>query len=327
MTAASEAKASRGSVPRLAIAQPTTIALLGPRPKLGPLLAELAIAKRVAVIRAGHQEDESQDGELMASLGVPAVNLRLHARATEVFATDSEFSTAYQARQQRLRNIQTFYRLRLEKTDEAAHMIAVRYVEPDLLAQEDAISVEQLRQLDGDHLARCAAHRAGFDTQWPARDRPTIARHRRELAEQLADCSALLIAGGHVASLFNRMEMFDVLELARGKPIIAWSGGAMVLTERIVLFHDFPPYGSDIAQVLDAGFARTPGVVVLPDPRRRLRLDDRDGIARFVRRMAPARVVAMASGNRLIFEHGKLVTGVAAELTATGAYERREAWP
>ena len=38
----------------------------------------------------------------------------------------------------------------------------------------------------------------------------------------------------------------------------------MVLTDRIMLFHDYPPYGSDIAQVLDAGFGLVPGYVVLP---------------------------------------------------------------
>ena len=88
------------------------------------------------------------------------------------------------------------------------------------------------------------------------------------------DCDAIVIAGGHVASLLNRLALFDMLALAAGKPIIAWSAGAMVLTERIVLFHDYPPYGSDIAQVLDAGFGLAPGVVVLPDPRRRINLDD-----------------------------------------------------
>ena len=67
-----------------------------------------------------------------------------------------------------------------------------------------------------------------------------------------------MIAGGHVASLLNRLALFDVLELAAGKPVIAWSAGAMVLTDRIVLFHDYPPYGSDIAQVLDAGFGLAP---------------------------------------------------------------------
>ena len=68
-----------------------------------------------------------------------------------------------------------------------------------------------------------------------------------------------MIAGGHVASLLNRLKLFDVLGLAAGKPIFAWSAGAMVLTDRIVLFHDYPPYGSDIAQVLDAGLRARAG--------------------------------------------------------------------
>jgi hypothetical protein len=100
--------------------------------------------------------------------------------------------------------------------------------------------------------------------------------------------------------------------------VIAWSAGAMVLTDRIVLFHDYPPYGSDIAQVLDAGFGLAPGIVVLPDPRRRVRLDDRHGIARFARRMMPATCVGMDHGARVVFEDGKLTGASAARFAPTG---------
>ena len=125
-----------------------------------------------------------------------------------------------------------------------------------------------------------------------------------------------------IASLLNRLALFDVLGLAAGKPIIAWSAGAMVLTDRIVLFHDFPPYGSDIAQVLDAGFGLVPKLVVLPDPRRRVNLDAQAGIQRFARRMAPATCVAMDHGARIMFENGKIARAVGARLTTSGDVER-----
>jgi hypothetical protein len=96
----------------------------------------------------------------------------------------------------------------------------------------------------------------------------------------------------------------------------------MVLADRIVLFHDYPPYGSDIAQVLDSGFGLVPGYVLLPDPRRRVNLDAKAGIQRFARRMAPATCVAMDHGARMIFEAGELRFASATRLTTTGDAER-----
>ncbi len=301
-----------------------TIALLGPQgpgPDVAAVLAELKIRGRVGLVRAGFQEREAEDGAMVASLGVPAVNLLLHARGVEVFRGDAEFTTAYQARQQRLRNMQALYRIRLEKTEEAEHAISVRYVDPELLAQEEKVAVDQFRYLDVDHIERCTAVRDAFEAKWTPGQRPLIARHRAELAAQLAECEALVIAGGHVASLMNRMTLFDVLALAAGKPIIAWSAGAMMLTDRVVLFHDYPPYGSDIAQVLDAGLGIAPGIVVLPDPKRRLKMDARAGIQRFARRMAPATCVAMDHGARVIFEQRKIVRALGTRLTTQGVVE------
>jgi peptidase E len=285
------------------------------------VLAELGITKRVAIVRAGYQEREPDDAAHIAALGIPAVNLNLHARGIELFRSDPEFTTAYQARQQRLRHMQSLYRVRLDKTEDAAHTISVRYIDPELLEQEEKVSVDQYRHLDQDHLERCRALHAAFDTKWKLAERPTIARHRAELRAELASCEAVVIAGGHVASLLNRLALFDVLGLAAGKPVIAWSAGAMVLTERIVLFHDYPPYGSDIAQVLDAGLGVVPGLVVLPDPRRRVKLDAREGIQRFARRMAPATCVAMDPGARIYVDSGRIVRAFGARLTTTGDVE------
>ncbi|HEY5923498.1 MAG TPA: Type 1 glutamine amidotransferase-like domain-containing protein [Kofleriaceae bacterium] len=298
-----------------------SVVLLGPQgtsPDVGAVLADLGITGKVGLVRAGYQERESEDADMIASLGVPAVNLKLHARSVEVFRDDTELTVAYQARQQRLRHIQAFYRVRLDKIEDAGKTISVRYVEPDLLEMEEKVSVDQYRHIDADHIERCNAVRSVFDMSWRFVDRPVIARHRDELRRELQGAEALVIAGGHVASLLNRLAMFDVLELVAGKPVIAWSAGAMVLTERIVLFHDYPPYGSDIAQVLDTGFGLAPGLVVLPDPHRRVNFDARAGIQRFARRMAPATCVAMDHGARIELEDGTIVRANGVRLTTTG---------
>jgi hypothetical protein len=304
---------------------PRTITLLGPQgstPDVGTVITDLGIQGPVALVRAGYQERESDDAELVTALGVPAVNLTLHARGNDVFKTATEFATAYSARQQRLRYMQGFYRTRLDGIEDAARTISLRYVDPDLLEQEERVSVDQFRDLDNQHLARCKAVKAAFDQAWPADNVEVLAKHRREVRELMATTAALVITGGHVATLLNRLQLFGVLDNVGDKPIIAWSAGAMVLTDRIILFHDYPPYGSDIAQVLDSGCGLVPGYVVLPDPRRRINLDAKAGIQRFARRMAPATCVAMDHGARMMFEAGELQFASATRLTTTGDAER-----
>jgi hypothetical protein len=304
--------------------RPAPVILLGPQngePDVGRVLGELGVSGRIALVTAGWQEREADDAALVAALGLPAVNLRLHARAEEVFAADAPLVEAYHARQELLRHLQDFYRVRLDYIDDAARAISVRLVEPELLAQEWQVSVDLFRQLDRDHLDRCVQIQADFERRWELGERPIIARHRREVAELIRDSSVLMVAGGHVASLLNRMALFDVTGHTAGKTIVAWSAGAMVLTDRIVLFHDHPPYGKAIAQVLDAGFALAPDVVVLPDPDRRIRLDDKLGIARFAQRMAPSTCVAMGRGARIVFERGRPVRASAIRLATTGEVE------
>lgn len=301
-----------------------TVVLLGPQRvsvDAGRTLRDLGVSGDVALITAGWQEREGEDDELTARLGVSSRNLRLHKRSEEVFSADPELTTAYKARQELLRHMQEFYRVRLDYADDAAEAIAVRHVEPELIAQEWKVSVEVLRQLDEDHLVRCRRVHDEFDAAWEPWSRPSVKKHRDEIKAILAQCGALAIAGGHVASLLNRMRLFGVIEMASELPVVAWSAGAMVLADRVVLFHDHPPFGKSIAQVLDAGFSRAPGLVVLPDPRRRIRMDDRDGIARFTQRMAPATCVALDHGASLTLSDGVVKRAAADRLTTDGTVE------
>lgn len=302
------------------------VVLLGPQhvaPTAGRLLGELRLTGKVALITAGWQERESDDQALIAELGVSAVNLTLHARSEDVFAVDQELATAYKERQQRLRLLQDFYRVRLEHTEEAGRVISLRQVDEALLQDEKRISLSLIRRLDHDHLERCRAVREAFEARHRPSERDAVARHRRELAALIRGTSALIIAGGHVAVLLNRMRLFGVGELVGRRAVVAWSAGAMVLTEKVVLFHDRPPHGQGIAEVLDAGLGLVSGLVVLPEPRRRLRLDDRDGIGRFAQRFQPAACVAMDSGAELVVQGGRINRAAALQrLTASGAVEQ-----
>ncbi len=304
------------------------ITLLGSQhaqPTVARVLRDLGIRGPVAVVTAGWQEREA-DTSVLPELDVPSVNLTLHARADEVFARDAEFAAAYKARQSRLKTMQDFYRVRLDHAALAAHAIGVRYADPELLADEQAISIDLVRHLDEDHRERCRAHHEAFSGRWSTTERERVAHHRHELAALIEPTDALIIAGGHVAVLLNRLMMFEVLGLTGDRPIIAWSAGAMVLTERVVLFHDHPPYGPPIAEVLDTALGLARGLVVLPHPRIRLKLDDTDRVAMLARRFAPAVCVAMDHGARITLERGAVTGGANLQrLTPDGEVDRD--WP
>lgn len=301
------------------------IVLLGPQTdfaEIGEVLDEFKVAGSVALVTTGWQENESEDEALVEQLRRPAVNLALHARSERVYAQEPSYAQARAARQARLQHLQRFYRMRLEAIDEAARAIGVRHVDAELLQEQQTITVAQMRQLDDDHLLRCQAEWTAFDQQWPAAEQVSIARERAAIAEQIAQCAAIVIAGGHLTALLNRLRLFDVLATVGNKPIIAWSAGAMSLTDRIVLFHDSPPFGKNLAQMLDVGLGLASGVVVMPDPRHRLRTDQPQGIARFTQRMAPALCLGMDPGSRLVFRGGHLVKGFADRLLPDGRMER-----
>lgn len=305
-----------------------TAVVLGPQhaqPTIAGVLRGLGIAGPVALITCGLQERESE-ASAIPELGVPAVNLALHARGEQVLAKDPELAVAYKARQTRLRLMQDFYRTRLDHANAAARAISVRHVDESLLAEERETSMAVIRRLDHDHLQRCRHINQEFAARWQLASRPHIARHRGEVAAILERCAAVVLAGGHVAVLLNRLRLFDLEALFGERPVIGWSAGGMVLTDRVVLFHDQPPYGQPLAEVLDEGLGLAPATVVLPNPRLRLRLDDASRVSHYAQRFSPATCVALDHGARLDFKDGCVVSGSEAQLLhVDGSIDR--SWP
>ncbi|MFU8803859.1 MAG: hypothetical protein ACNA8W_08640 [Bradymonadaceae bacterium] len=301
------------------------IVLLGPQlgyREIKQVLDELDVEGDIALITAGWQENEGEFDALAAQMGRPAFNVALHERTDKVFAADPEFAEAATLRQKHLQHLQSFYRVRLDAIDDAAGAIAVRHVKAELLEEQRQISVAQLRHLDCDHLARCTALQDEFDETWKPATRPAIASHREAVAAQIERSAAVVVAGGHVVALLNRLRLFDAFARTGDRPIIAWSAGAMTLTDRIVLFHDFPPFGKNLAQLVDTGLGLCPDVVVLPDMARRVRLDNRNGIGRFAQRMAPAACLALDPGSQIVFQDRKILRAQTACLTASGIVEQ-----
>jgi peptidase E len=290
--------------------QPPPLILLGPqrlRPTLVNALDSLRIEGTVAAVTAGWQEREEEVDELREHVDRPVVNLLLHARAEQLFEQDPELLAGYRARQEELRELQRLYRARLAHALAASRELFATDAEPELLLPERKSAIGSVRRLDHHHLRRVRQVHQEFEQRYAPWERPSVARVREQLAEQLADASALAIAGGHVAILLNRLRLFGVLELARELPIVAWSAGAMVLGDQLVLFHDSPPQGPGDAEVLETGLGLFDNLLPLPHARRRLRLNDPVRVALFARRFAPARCVALDEGSRIErrFEDGK----------------------
>jgi len=306
------------------------VVLLGPQrfdPTLGEAVSELGIEGPIATITAGWQEREPEDGELHEHLGKRTVNLRLYARTDDVWKRDPELRSAHRARQDRLRHKQDFYRIRLEHELDAAFVIQTRKAPRQILDEEDDFSIRGLRELDEAHLNQCRAERESFDAKWKPLERESIARHRAELAEIIRRCAAVAIAGGHVATLLNRLELFGMGPLLADKPLFAWSAGAMAISDRVVLFHDDPPQGPGAAEVLDRGLALVPGVVPLPHPDQRLRLADRERVGLLSRRFAPALALTFRNRTRVTWDGTAWANAHGVErLRADGGLELHARW-
>jgi hypothetical protein len=270
----------------------STVILLGPQRERPTAPASVrAIAGPVAVITAGWQENE--DDTLPRGFPKGGTNLAIYRRAEEVFDQDRELFQAHRERQLRLKQLQRLYRVRLDHAIAAyREMVALRG-EGELIEAERGAALEALRALDRHHLERVKAINDEFEAEWQPSQRDAVASQREELAAVLAEAEGVVVAGGHVAVLLNRVRLFDLGPLFAGKTIVAWSAGAMLTARRIVLFHDSPPWGAGNAEVLDFGLDLSGDVLPLPDASRRLLTEDSRRVAQMSRRFAPLACVAL----------------------------------
>ncbi len=280
------------------------VVLLGPQrhvPIVRPAVEGLCrrdAAAPVALITAGWEERETEDGEFREHLARPVVNLEVWGRVERIFEADSELFAAMRQRHDRLRQIQELYRLRLEGLVSAAAALLRRTDEPSLVEPERAAALQMLQTLDREHTARVDELHAAFTAQWRPRERTAVDRHRRELAGLLDAASCLCIAGGHVGVLLHRLQLFDVLGLWGPRPLVAWSAGAMAIGERVVLFHQHQGGGVD-TEVMESGLGIVRGVLPLPHARRRLDLRDEAALQLLARRFLPDLCILLDDGGRI----------------------------
>lgn len=278
------------------------LALLGPQrqqPILASVLDALELGGRLAAITAGWQEREGEVGNLDEHIGRTTTNLRLYERSDDVFARHPELHEALRERRHQLHEAHQLYKLRLAGLLDATRELIRRDGDPGLLEPQRREAIEQVRVVDRQHIRRLSAIRGrfGLDNAWDSF--AAVVEHREAVREQLVGCEGLLIAGGHVLVLLNRLHMFgidDALLTQPDLPVIGWSAGAMALSEWIVLFHHRPPQGANNTQVSAPGLGVARGVVAFPHASRRLTLDQPPRVALMARRFAPAVCCALDSG-------------------------------
>ena len=282
------------------------IILLGPqrRPTLEGVTRSLGLSGPVATVTAGWREREPDDAELSRVLDGRDVNLRLYQRWLDVRDRVPEYAAGAGRLDGVLAELQELYLTRLDYALRTVY--ALQHREPDDGLRSEAMSeaVAVVRELDATHLRRVNEARLEFFDQLRPHDRPMIAEYRAAVSEVLADAAALVIAGGHVGVLAEVLHLFNIAAALNGTArhgaaVIAWSAGAMTLTDRIVLFHDRAPQGAGHPEVYGSGLSVVRDVVLLPHARARLLLDDTPRMAVFARRFAPARCVPLEAGTRI----------------------------
>jgi hypothetical protein len=280
------------------------IVLLGPQrlePTMASVLDQLSDkGDAVALVASGWQEAEAEEAEeLASSLSRTVIPLLLHQRGDDIFQSDPEFFDAYRERQNELHRLQELHHIRLGHALEASRELMQKQAPDHIVEPEREAAIEAVRTLDLHHLERLAEVHARFESKWPLHKREPIDRHRKEIAEQLKDASVVVIAGGHVAVLLYRLKLLGLAEFIGDRPVVAWSAGAMALSDRVVLFHDSPPQGEGYPEILERGLGLAPGIVTFPHARRRLTLEDPVRVSLLARRFAPAICVAMDEGSQV----------------------------
>jgi len=304
--------------------------LLGPqRPTVN---LDTAIARAgfgdgpIAVISAAWQEAEGDIGDVQRLLKNPLTDLGLYKKANDLFDADTTLHEAYRLRQDHLKEQQRLYRMRLRQLMIAARATLRAEGETSVIAAERRHAISQLRALDQHHLRQVGKIHSRFDNACNVESNARLADATAAVEAQFSQFETVLITGGNVVVLMNRLRLFGLHRLLHDKQIVAWSGGAMVLCDRIVLFHDKLPQGRRDAEIMSEGLGILPRLVLLPNPSDRLRTRDLPRISLFDRRFSPAICATLDSGSFLLFEGQTLRACEAAKrMTRNGKLKRLRA--
>lgn len=264
------------------------------------------------MLSAGWRTDETDDEPLRRHLGPDVAVLPIYTWFEVVMRELPELRADYRSRQDELARLRKLHRLRLNAALASWGSVRDDRRADDPLADEAmAQALDDVRRIDHqllDGAARIVSAHERASQPWEKH--PVVSRLKERAHQLLREARAIVITGGHVAVLLNRLQFFGVDAVLRevheaGTPILAWSAGSMVLTERIVLFYDDPPDGQAYPELLDRGFGLVKDLVILPHAKQRLRLDDPRRVALMASRFAPAVCLGLDNGSALQFRRGE----------------------
>ena len=246
---------------------PRRIVLLGPqrRPTLEGWPGRCRPARGpVATITAGWQEREPDDAELDALLDGPRGQPgACTGRWLDVLDRDPEYAAPERAElAAALAELQELYLLRL---DYALRAVCAVQRRPAAAAGAGASRARTPRPRPASSTRRTCARvtAARGDVLRAAggpHERPVIAEHRAEVSAGAGGCGG--VGGRGRARRGAGRGPAPVRRRRRRRPAgdrsIAWSAGAMALTDRVVLFHDRRRDGPGHAEVSDSGLSLAP---------------------------------------------------------------------
>lgn len=281
-------------------------------------VAGLGMAGPIGLITAGWRDHEGDPSLIHPQLADRTVHLPLYASAERVWRDDPDLAEGHHAMQRAVRTVRRAYNVRLAHAMNALAAVGSVEGEDWVVASEEAAAFDAVRRLDEHQVSRVAALRSDYEERFQPQTRDAVKREREELARTADSLEAVVIEGGHVAALLNRLRLFDMASMLAGKTVVGCSGGAMVLADRLVLFHDSPPQGPGHAEVAERGLGLIPDIVPLPHADRRLRLDDPKRVSVLARRLEPALCVVVDVNTRLVREGHGWSSGGGRRLTVEG---------
>ena len=224
-----------------------TVTLLGPQrltPTLAAAVARSASMARMAAVTAGWQEREDEDRRAPRAPRRAASNLRLYQRAEEVFQRDPELARALRERQERLRELQELYRSAARHAMMAPRELrACAPATPSCSAPSTRRRWTALRELDR------APPRARTPSCTPLSMRacsPRSARRSFAAPRRARRASPVAAPGDRGRPRRGAPQSPAAVRhraLLRGRPLFAWSAGAMAVCRARGALPRRPPAG------------------------------------------------------------------------------------
>lgn len=258
------------------------------------MLKELGVRGSVALISAGWRHDELRDEPVRETIHVDVQNVGLYAAFRVIEREASDLAGLYAQKQSALRRVKERYRAAIVPALAACRELYARTQDVGCPWFRQAIA--NFQKIDEIFLTESDRLHQRFDAEVQPRHHPLVGAEIDRIRGIVDSTDAVLIAGGHVGVLRNRLAFFGLGDVLANRRIVAWSAGAMAIADRVVLFHDHTTWGVGLAEVLDRGLGLVPGVVFLPHAHERLALEEKENVLIFARRFAPARCVGLQAG-------------------------------